>query len=109
MGEKCNCTFGGPDKRHKFSDERLRVRGKIYFSTSDDGKVRDLDISRCHPEEKSPTLTSDDGKIKNWYGRTKCAENDQFGAGCQNMKLTKFAKPSRRSGHQTVGPKWFER
>lgn len=108
-GRKSAIALLASDERSKISDERLEVVRKNYFSTSSDVEVHDLDIGRWHPEGKSPTFTSSDVKVKNWYGRTKCAENDQFGVGCQNTKLTKFAKPSGRSGHQTVGPQGFER
>lgn len=86
----------------------MEVARKNYFSTSDDVEVVDLDIGRCHPEEKSPTLTSDDGKVKSWYGRTKCAENDRFGDFGQFRILTFDANQAGAREGVGVGAQGFE-
>lgn len=96
------------DERSKISDERLEVVRKNYFSTSSDVKVHDLDIGRWHPEEKSPTLTSDDVKVKSWYDRTKCAENDRFGDFGQFRILTFDANQAGAREGVGVGPQGFE-
>ena len=97
-----------PDEWYKFSDERLEVAWENYFSTSNDVEVVNLDIGRCHPEEKSPTLTSDDVKVKSWYDRTKCAENDQFGDFGQFRILTFDANQAGAREGVGVGAQGFD-
>lgn len=116
-GEVCGGYGGGrksaiallvSDEGYKFSDERLEVAWENYFSTSDDGKIRDLDIGRCNREGKSPTLTSSDGKVKSGYDRTKCAENDQFGDFGQFRILTFDANQAGAREGVGVGAQGFD-